>query len=181
MKSGLIYFSLAMIVAVVSSNILVEIPINNWLTWGAFSYPLTFLVTELANYYYGPKLARRVVYIGFLLAFLLSFIFANTQIACASGLAFLVGQLLDIGVFSRLRGRSWWLAPAAASFLGSLVDTLIFFSVAFWGQGLLILTLGAGDLGIKLAMDLAMLLPFRLFLWGSATYLARHSAQRHPA
>jgi uncharacterized PurR-regulated membrane protein YhhQ (DUF165 family) len=165
MKSGLIYYSLAMIFAVVISNILVEMPINNWLTWGAFSYPLTFLVTELTNYYYGSRSARRVVYIGFVVAFFLSLMLANAQIACASALAFLVGQLLDISVFVRLRRKTWWLAPLAASFLGSFVDTVIFFSIAFWGQGLLILTLGAGDLGLKLLMDLVMLLPFRIFLW----------------
>ena len=165
MRTGLIYAFLAMIFAIVISNILVEIPINNWLTYGAFTYPLTFLVTELTNYYYGPKLARRVVYIGFLVAFFLSLFLANIQIACASACAFLVGQLLDIGVFTHLRRRSWWLAPTLASFLGSLIDTLVFFSLAFWGQGLLILTLGAGDLGIKLVMDLAMLLPFRMFLY----------------
>lgn len=176
MRTGLIYFSLAMIFAVVISNILVDIPINNWLTWGAFTYPLTFLVTELTNYYYGSRLARRVVYIGFFVAFFLSLLLANTQIACASASAFLVGQLLDIGVFAHLRRRAWWLAPASASFLGSLVDTLVFFSLAFWGQGLLIFTLGAGDLGIKLLMDLAMLLPFRIFLYKRPfTY---HSAQK---
>ena len=165
MRTGLINSFLAMIFAVIISNILVEIPINNWLTWGAFSYPLTFLVSELTNYYYGPRLARRVVYMSFFVAFFLSLFLANAQIACASALAFLIGQLLDISVFVHLRRKAWWLAPISASFLGSLVDTVIFFSIAFWGQGLLIFTLGAGDLAIKLLVDLAMLLPFRIFLY----------------
>jgi len=164
MKVGLIYSALAMIAAIIISNILVEIPINNWLTWSAFTYPLTFLVNELVNYYYGPRWARRIVYIGFVVAFFFSLALANTQVACASGLAFLMGQLLDISIFTRLRRHSWWLAPAAASFLGSILDTCVFFGLAFWGQGLLILTLGAGDLGVKLLVDLAMLVPFRIFL-----------------
>lgn len=159
---------LSMIAVVAASNYLVEIPINDWLTWGAFSYPISFLITELTNYYYGQRAAQRVVYVGFSLAVVLSLIFANPHIALASGMAFLSGQLLDISVFTRLRRKAWWLAPFSASVLGSLVDTLIFFTIAFWGQGRLIVTLGMGDLFIKLCMDIAMLLPFRMAIWRQA-------------
>ena len=156
---------LAMVIVVAASNYLVEIPINNWLTYGAFSYPLSFFINELCHYFYGPRIARRVVYVGFSVAVVLSLLFANPQIALASGLAFLCGQLLDIHVFMRLRRKTWWLAPFFASALGSLVDSLIFFSIAFYDQGMLMLTLGGGDFLIKLSMDIAMLLPFRTVLW----------------
>jgi uncharacterized PurR-regulated membrane protein YhhQ (DUF165 family) len=166
-KTGVRWAIAGMVFSVVISNYLVEFPINDWLTYGAFSYPLTFFVTEVTNFHYGPKVARRVVYIGFIVAVALCFIFANPLIAFASGFAFLVGQLLDISVFTRLRRRSWWLAPASASIGGSAIDTLIFFSIAFWGQGMLWLTYAAGDFSVKLAMDLVMLMPFRMLLWRS--------------
>ena len=165
MKLGIKLAICAMVAVVAASNYLVEIPINEWLTWGAFTYPFTFLVTELTNYSYGPRWAKRVVYVGFGLAVVLSLIFMNAQIAVASGTAFLVGQLLDISVFTRLRQKSWWMAPLSASIAGSLIDTAIFFTIAFWGQGMLIFTLGAGDFLIKLSMDIALLLPFRMLLW----------------
>lgn len=163
---------ISMVVAVAASNYLVEIPINDWLTYGAFTYPLTFLVTEVTNYCYGPRWARRVVYVGFVVAVALSLLFMNPQIACASGLAFLVGQLLDISVFRRLRQQAWWMAPACASVLGSLVDTVIFFSIAFFGQGMLMLTLAAGDFVVKLLVDVLMLLPFRFFLWRRKSHIS---------
>lgn len=165
MKLGINLAAIGMVIAVTASNYLVEIPINDWLTWGAFTYPLTFFITELTNYLYGPSWAKRVVYLGFIVAVLLSFLLMNPHIALASGTAFLLGQLLDINIFNRLRQQTWWMAPACASILGSLVDTVIFFTIAFWGQGWLILTLGVGDFLVKLAMDVAMLLPFRVFLW----------------
>jgi len=167
MNQGILLATFGMIAAVAASNYLVELPINEFLTWGSFSYPVTFFITETVNYFHGPRWARRVVYIGFLVAVTLSFLFMNPQIAMASGLAFLIGQLLDISVFTRLRRMQWWLAPASASIAGSFVDTVIFFTIAFWGQGFLIVTLGTGDFLIKLSMDLVMLLPFRLFLWRS--------------
>jgi uncharacterized PurR-regulated membrane protein YhhQ (DUF165 family) len=167
MKNGIVLACVAMTLAVVASNFLVELQINQWLTWGAFTYPVTFFITELTNYFYGPKIARRVVYSGFVVAVLLSVWLANPQIAFASGSAFLVGQLLDITIFSRLRRKRWWIAPASASISGSLIDTMIFFTIAFWGQGLLIVTLGLGDFLIKLAMDLVLLLPFRIILWSN--------------
>jgi uncharacterized PurR-regulated membrane protein YhhQ (DUF165 family) len=155
----------AMITFTAASNFLVEIPINNWLTWGTFTYPFTFLVSELTNRFYGPRLARRVVYFGFAAAIALSFSLLNRRIALASSIAFLVGQLLDISVFNRLRRQTWWVAPAGASFAASFVDTLIFFSLAFAGTQVPWVTLGLGDFGIKVLMDLGLLLPFRLALW----------------
>lgn len=154
---------IAMIIIVAASNYLVEIPINNWLTWGAFTYPFTFLVTELTNYHYGPKNARQVVYAGFAVAVLFSFMLMNPQIALASSIAFLVGQLLDVSVFNRLRQKRWWIAPAAASALAGVVDTAIFFSIAFFGGDWI--ALAFGDLAIKLSMDLMLLVPFRMMLW----------------
>jgi uncharacterized PurR-regulated membrane protein YhhQ (DUF165 family) len=154
---------LAMVILVAGSNYLVEFPINNWLTWGALTYPMTFLVTELTNRTYGPQVARRIVYAGFLVAVVISVILATPRIAFASGLAFLVSQLLDISVFNQLRKQSWWIAPFFASFLASLVDTGIFWTAAFIGEPFPWMTLATGDFGVKLAVDVTMLLPFRLF------------------
>ena len=166
MKYGLIYLSALMIIAVIASNILVQILINDWLTFAAFTYPVTYLVSEMANYYYGPSYARKIVYRAFLIAFLSSLVLGSFRIACASALAFLISQLLDIYLFTRLRNKYkfWWLAPAASATIASMVDTAIFFSIAFFGQGFLIFTLGLGDLGVKIAMDLALLMPFRIFV-----------------
>lgn len=127
----------AMTVVVLSSNILVQYPFEAWglqdyFTWGAFTYPFSFLVTELANRRFGPKGARRVVYVGFVLAVALSVILATPRIAIASGTAFLTSQLIDIGIFSRLRNRAWWLPPFASSTISAAIDTTIFFSIAFY-------------------------------------------------
>ena len=127
----------AMTLVVLSSNILVQHPfrhlgLGDYLTWGAFSYPFSFLVTDLSNRRFGPQGARRVVYAGFVLAVLLSVILATPRIAIASGAAFLLAQLLDIGIFTRLRDRAWWLPPFASSVVSSALDTAIFFSVAFY-------------------------------------------------
>jgi uncharacterized PurR-regulated membrane protein YhhQ (DUF165 family) len=129
----------AMTAVVAASNVLVQHPVEAWglgdkLTWGAFSYPLAFLVTDLTNRRFGPAAARRVVYVGFALAVLLSVALATPRIALASGTAFLVGQLLDVAVFARLRRLAWWRAPLAASLIGSAVDTALFFSLAFAGD-----------------------------------------------
>lgn len=157
---------LAMFFVTSISNYLVELPINNWLTWGAFSYPISFLVTELTNRIYGPRLARLVVYLGFAFAVLLGFICMNQRIASACSLAFLVGQLVDIAVFNKLRYRSWWLAPWTSSVSASLIDTAIFFSVAFAGGDIPWVTLAIGDFFVKLAVDACLLLPFRFAIWG---------------
>lgn len=127
----------AMTLVVLSSNILVQHPFTYWgmgdyLTWGAFSYPFSFLVTDLSNRRFGPKGARRVVYAGFVLAVALSVVLATPRIAIASGAAFLTAQLLDIGIFSRLRDRAWWMPPFVSSVISSGLDTAIFFSFAFY-------------------------------------------------
>lgn len=154
----------AMTVIVSASNILVQYPINDWLTWGALTYPVAFLVTDLTNRKLGARAARRVVYVGFALAVIFSAVLATPRIAMASGSAFLVAQLLDILVFNRLRRARWWLAPLVSSTFGSIVDTALFFSLAFAGTNIPWVTLAFGDLGIKLAMALMMLIPFRLLL-----------------
>ena len=127
----------AMTLVVLSSNILVQYPfqhlgLGDYLTWGAFSYPFSFLVTDLSNRRFGTQGARRVVYVGFVLAVALSVILATPRIAIASGAAFLVAQLLDISIFARLRDRAWWMPPFVSSVISSGLDTAIFFSFAFY-------------------------------------------------
>lgn len=158
---------MAMMLVVASSNYLVQFPFVLWgdyLTWGAFTYPFAFLVTDLTNRLLGTQRARQVVYAGFALGVLLSIYLATPRIAAASGSAFLVGQLLDITVFNRLRSLSWWKAPLFASALGSVIDTALFFSLAFADTDVNWLTLAAGDLCVKLAMALLLLAPFRITL-----------------
>ena len=163
---------LAMVTVVALANYTVQFPINAWLTWGAVIYPATFLVTDLANRAFGASGARRVVYMGFAFGLALSAVVAPLRIAIASGTAFLVGQLLDIQVFDRLRRRSWWKAPFVGSVLGSIVDTAIFFGIGFigvlplWPQpaGPSVLTLGLGDLAVKLALAVLLLAPFRALM-----------------
>lgn len=155
----------AMIGIVAASNYLVQFPLNEWLTLSAFTYPVSFLVTEIANRFHGPRLARRIVYAGFVVAVLLSAWVATPKIAFASGLAFLVSQLLDISIFNKFRQKNcqgnWWIAPFFSSILASTVDSAIFWSVAFWGENLPLFTWAFGDLSVKVLMDLAMLTPFR--------------------
>lgn len=153
---------LAMITIVATSNYLVLFPINDWLTWGALPYPMCFLVTELTNRTYGPVIARRIVYAGFIVAALLSIWLATPRIAFASGTAFLISQLLDIYVFNKFRQAPWWYGPFFASFAASIVDGIIFWSLAFLGEDLPILTWMLGDTAVKLVLDVAMLTPFRL-------------------
>jgi uncharacterized PurR-regulated membrane protein YhhQ (DUF165 family) len=156
----------AMVAVVAAANVLVQHPIEafgagDWLTWGAFTYPLSFLVTDLTNRRCGPEPARRVVYVGFALGVALSVALATPRIALASGAAFLVGQLLDIHVFDRLRRQAWWRAPLISSFLASAVDTALFFSLAFAFTPVPWPTLALGDFAVKLAMALVLLAPFR--------------------
>ncbi len=153
-----------MMSVVALSNYLVQFPINDWLTWGAFTYPVTFLVTDLLNRRFGPNTARLVVGIGFLTAAAVSLGLAPWRIALASASAYLIGQLLDIQIFNRLRQLNWWLPPLVSSTLGSLIDTLIFFSIAFAGTELNWLSLGAGDFSVKLACALFFLAPFRALM-----------------
>ena len=161
LRRAFIVFALAMASVVTASNWLVQFPINDWITWGAFTYPLAFLVTDLTNRRLGPSQARRVAMVGFALAVVLSLWLAPWRIAVASGTAFLVAQLLDIGLFNRLRQRSWWQAPLIGSIIASVIDTLLFFSIAFAGTELDWRMLAAGDLAVKLAMAVLLLLPYR--------------------
>ncbi len=154
----------AMIFIVTASNYLVRFPINDWLTWGALPYPASFLITELTNRFFGPRSARRVVYAGFTVAVALSMWLATPKIAAASGIAFLFSQLLDISMFNRFRRADWWAAPLAASFLASLIDTVLFWGLAFYGEAAPFFTWALGDFGVKLIIDLAMLFPFRLLI-----------------
>ena len=163
-------------VIVVLSNYLVQFPVNQFglseiLTYGAFSYPITFLITDLANRAYGKAVARKVVYIGFVIGILLT-LFVSTnftdiisiRIAIGSGVAFFVAQNLDVQVFDRLRKKSWFIAPLTSSTLGSMVDTFLFFSIAFYATGISWVTLAIGDLAVKMIITLIMLIPFRILI-----------------
>jgi uncharacterized PurR-regulated membrane protein YhhQ (DUF165 family) len=151
----------AMALIVTAANIAVQFPINEWLTWGAFTYPVSFLVTDLCNRSMGARSARRVVYAGFVIAVGLSAVLATPRIAIASGSAFLCAQVLDVQIFDRLRRhRLWWTPPLVSSSIASALDTAMFFSIAFAGTAVPWVTLAVGDYFVKLALALAMLLPF---------------------
>ncbi len=154
----------AMIALIVASNILVQFPLNDWLTWGALLFPVCFLVTDLTNRSHGAVLTRRMVLIAFPVAIGLSMWLATPRIGLASGTAFLVGQLLDVSVFDRLRRGAWWQAPLISSILASAVDTALFFSLAFYATPVPWVTLGIGDFGVKVALALALLIPFRALM-----------------
>ena len=167
---------------VMISNYLVQFPIKYFglseiLTYGAFSYPITFLITDLANRAYGKIIARRVVYIGFVVGILLT-LFVSTnftdiisiRIAIGSGVAFFIAQNLDVQIFDRLRRKSWYVAPLTSSTVGSITDTFLFFSIAFYASGVPWVTLALGDLMVKLIITLAMLIPFRLLLYKIKDY-----------
>ena len=155
----------AMTGVVAASNFLVRIPINDWLTWGALTYPIAFLVTDLINRRVGPDAARRVVYFGFACGVALSLYTSTTRIALASGSAFLLAQLADVWLYNRLRRlAAWWRAPLFSSTVASALDTALFFSLAFASTGLPWVTWAIGDYGAKLAVAGAMLVPFRLMM-----------------
>lgn len=156
------FLVLAMVLIVASANYLVQFPVNDWLTWGALTYPVSYFVTDLTNRRFGTVAARRVVYIGFALAVVASVWLASPRIALASGTAFLVSQLMDVAIFDRLRGRAWWQPPLFSSVVGSAVDTALFFALAFWGTSMPWVTLAVGDYGVKVAIALALLLPWRV-------------------
>ena len=167
-------FSMALVVAL--SNYLVQFPVNyiglqDVFTYGAFSYPVAFLITDLANRKYGKAVAKRIVYIGFVLGVALTLYFStdfsnliSKRIAIGSGSAFLIAQLLDVQVFDRLRKKVWFVAPLVSSLIGSTIDTFLFFSIAFYGTGINSVTLSFGDLFVKIFVALVMLIPFRLLL-----------------
>ena len=161
---------------VLVSNYLVQFPINYYgleeiLTYGAFSYPIAFLITDLANRSYGKLVARKIVYIGFAIGISFTLLFSTNfadlislRIAIGSGIAFLFAQLLDVQIFDKLRKKDWFIAPLASSLIGSTVDTFLFFSISFYATGVPWVTLGLGDLTVKILVALMMLIPFRFLL-----------------
>ena len=163
-------------VVVLSSNYLVQFPIKHYgleqiLTYGAFSYPIAFLITDLANRSYGKLIAKKIVYIGFAIGISFTLFFStnfgdliSVRIAIGSGTAFLVAQLLDVKIFDQLRKKKWFIAPLTSSFIGSTVDTFLFFSISFYATGIPWFTLSLGDLAVKIFVALVMLIPFRLLL-----------------
>ena len=168
--------SVLMGLVVVLSNYLVQFPIqyfglNEILTYGAFSYPVTFLITDLANRAYGKLIARKIVYIGFTIGVLLT-LFVSTnfsdiisiRIAVGSGVAFFIAQNLDVQIFHTLRKKIWYAAPLTSSIIGSTTDTFLFFSIAFYATGIPWVTLAFGDLAVKLFIALVMLIPFKIFI-----------------
>ena len=168
--------SVLMGVVVLASNYLVQFPIKYYglekmLTYGAFSYPIAFLITDLANRSYGKLVARKIVYIGFVIGIAITLLFSTSftdlisvRIAIGSGTAFIIAQLLDVQIFDQLRKREWFVAPLTSSFIGSTVDTFLFFSISFYGTGIPWVTLSFGDLAVKIFVTLLMLVPFRLLL-----------------
>ncbi len=162
---ALLWAVAAMGAVVLLSNVLVQYPINDWLTWGAFSYPVAFLVSNLINRRFGPRAARKVAWCGFALAVALSVWLATPRIAAASCLAFIAAQLLDITVFDRLRRGHWWRAPMVATTCSATLDTTIFWSIAFAGSALPWVSWAAGDLAVKLGIGMFLLAPFRALLW----------------
>ena len=168
--------SVLMGVVVLASNYLVQFPIKYYglekmLTYGAFSYPIAFLITDLANRSYGKLVARKIVYIGFVIGIIFTLLFStnfadliSVRIAIGSGTAFLVAQLLDVQIFDKLRKKKWFVAPLTSSFIGSTVDTFLFFSISFYATGIPWITLSFGDLAVKIFVALVMLIPFRLLL-----------------
>ena len=171
-----LFLSFLMGVVVLSSNYLVQFPIKYYgleeiLTYGAFSYPIAFLITDLANRSYGKLVARKIVYIGFAIGISFTLIFStnfadliSVRIAIGSGTAFIFAQLIDVQVFDKLRKKKWFIAPLTSSFIGSTVDTFLFFSISFYATGVPWLTLSLGDLAVKIFVALVMLIPFRLLL-----------------
>ena len=176
MNKLFILLSFFMGVVVLFSNYLVQFPIKYYglekiLTYGAFSYPIAFLITDLANRSYGKFVARKIVYIGFILGISFTLLFStnfadliSVRIAIGSGTAFLVAQLLDVQIFDKLRQKKWFVAPLTSSFVGSAVDTFLFFSISFYATGIPWLTLSLGDLAVKIFVAVIMLIPFRLLL-----------------
>tara|TARA_B100000700_G_C14765197_1_gene724015 strand:- start:167 stop:754 length:588 start_codon:yes stop_codon:yes gene_type:complete len=170
------FLAISMAILVTLSNFLVQYPVNYFgldqiLTYGAFSYPITFLITDLANRSYGKEIANKIVYIGFFLGILLTLFFSTNfqdlisiRIAIGSGTAFLVAQLLDVQVFDKLRKKIWYVAPLVSSFFGSSIDTLLFFFISFYKTGIPWITLAIGDFSVKILIALIMLIPFRLLL-----------------
>ena len=165
-----------MALIIVLSNYLVQFPVNymglqDVLTYGAFSYPIAFLITDLSNRKYGKNIAKKIVYLGFMLGVILTFYFSTNysdvisiRIAIGSGSAFLIAQLIDVNIFDKLRKKIWFVAPLTSSLIGSSIDTFLFFSISFYGTGINWVTLSFGDLIVKIFVALIMLIPFKFFL-----------------
>jgi len=163
-------------VIVLTSNYLVQFPVKYYglreiLTYGAFTYPIAFLITDLANRFYGKFLAKKVVYVGFIIGISFTLFFSTNfsdlisiRIAIGSGIAFLVAQLIDVKIFDKLRKKKWYIAPLTSSIIGSTIDTFLFFSISFYGTEMPWITLSLGDLAVKILVTLLMLIPFRLLL-----------------
>ena len=176
-KNKLLFIlAISMSLVVVASNYLVQFPVNyfdlqNFLTYGAFSYPIAFLITDLSNRRYGKNKAKQIVYLGFLLGVFLTLYFSTNysdlisiRIAVGSGFAFLVAQLIDVNIFDKLRNKIWFAAPLVSSLIGSTIDTFLFFSIACYGTGINWISLSIGDLLVKTLVALIMLVPFRLLI-----------------
>ena len=167
-------FSMALVVAL--SNYLVQFPVSyiglqDLLTYGAFSYPVAFLITDLSNRKYGKNTAKKIVYLGFSIGVFLTFFFSTNysdlisiRIAIGSGTAFLIAQLIDVNIFDKLRNKIWYAAPLISSLVGSIIDTFIFFFISFYGTGINWVTLSFVDLSVKILVALFMLIPFRILL-----------------
>ena len=163
-------------VVVLVSNYLVQFPIKYYglekiLTYGALTYPIAFLITDLTNRRYGKKIARKIVYFGFFLGVFLTIFFSTNfsdlisiRIALGSGTAFIIAQLIDIQIFDKLRNKIWFIAPLTSSLFGSVIDTCLFFSISFYGTGVNWVSLSLGDLTVKIIVALAMLIPFRILM-----------------
>ena len=163
-------------VIVLASNYLVQFPVKyygleKFLTYGAFSYPIAFLITDLANKIFGKNVAKKIVYVGFFVGISFTIFFSTNfsdlisiRIAIGSGTAFIVSQRIDIYVFDKLRNKYWVIPPLASSINGSVIDTFLFFLIAFYATGIPWFTLAIGDLAVKLFVALLMLIPFRMLL-----------------
>ena len=167
---------ISMGLVIILSNYLVQFPIKkfnleNILTYGAFSYPITFLITDLANRSFGKEIAKKLVYFGFLFGIFLTLVISTNfkdlisiRIAIGSGTAFLIAQLIDIQIFQRYRDKIWFLAPITSSICGSIIDTFLFFSISFLGTDIPWISLAFGDLFVKIIMALLMLIPFKILI-----------------
>ena len=176
MNKIFLLLSVLMGVVVLISNYLVQFPIKYFslseiLTYGAFTYPIAFLITDLANRFYGKLFAKKVVYIGFIVGICFTLFFSTNfsdlisiRIAIGSGTAFLIAQLIDVRIFHILRNKKWYIAPLTSSIIGSTVDTFLFFFISFYGTQMPWITLSLGDLAVKLSVALLMLIPFRILL-----------------
>ena len=176
MNKLFLVLSLFMGVVVLVSNYLVQFPIKYYglekiLTYGALTYPIAFLITDLPNRRYGKKIARKIVYFGFFLGVFLTIFFSTNfsdlisiRIALGSGTAFIIAQLIDIQIFDKLRNKKWFIAPLTSSLFGSVIDTFLFFSISFYGTGVNWVSLSLGDLTVKIIVALAMLIPFRILM-----------------